>query len=384
VGILLWSFFLNRGELLVSSAQTPFNLSVNDEEYICTSSPCSYELVPRRYAITFEKDGYFDQTETVSVRRWETTELTPGFIFIPHLKAQPDLQLALPGGPLSSLNFGEKPAGLPTNAKTLQFSPSGQQVLLTIGKERYLYKRDEGATQELSFGASTPATWVGEMLVTLENEGAIQLLKTQSPDGANVVARFQRPLKNAQLLGSPTGEYLLATEEDETGGQTHYLVELASQKRQRLELTSSNKAIKWTHHSLIFNRIDALGKRSTVALSPSTMSETILPTDQSALVEEIEAGRFIFTSPIPFSEEGPQISISIEEVIERAGAEEAQTQDLSELYLIEYSGVTGRSITLTKVGLAADETITRIEYSAVDKKLYLEKGSQIFELVREG
>ena len=87
--IFLWSFYFNRGTLIVE-AEPPFTMEiVGVKSSLCLSSPCFRKIISGYREIIFSKEGKFQETQTVyiprirSVRQEVSWRFRPVVSFLP-------------------------------------------------------------------------------------------------------------------------------------------------------------------------------------------------------------------------------------------------------------------------------------------------------------
>lgn len=185
--VIAWVFFLNKGTLAMEG-ETPFRMNVGGKEKSCDQSPCVVKLSPRKYRVTLQKEGYYEDAQEIEVKRWKVTNVSANFTFIPvvaEVKTRPP--------------FSEE-------------------------------KKDDDFIY----------------LQETNNKHALKMRK-----GNATVVTFERPFKNPQLSAAPTREKVLIADEN-NGVFSYYLVDIAKKSRRRLEMESSPADVKWVGPYIIF------------------------------------------------------------------------------------------------------------------------------------
>ena len=184
-GVFAWHFLLNTGHVQFVG-EAPFTVDIGEERVECTATPCESDVSPRQYVVTFSKEGYFDDEQTVLVRRWKTTTVTANFKFIPLVQALGDTILPIESAPLRAPFLGQaKLKNFPRDATSTVFSFDGTHALVILGRELFLYDVTGAALSKANQLASTPATWLGNKAAYLLDDGKVQKLVVESDEKAS-------------------------------------------------------------------------------------------------------------------------------------------------------------------------------------------------------
>lgn len=158
--IILWVFVINRGTLLINGP-VPYDLNiVGAPSAHCQENPCSLRLFPNTYQITFKKTGYYDQIQTLEVRRFQETAFNLQFKLIPAIKPFTTYQpITFPGRPFQfstnsgsltlaksfQSNFGK----IPFQIQNIVISKSFKQALIETSSNLYLSDLKNGIVTKL-------------------------------------------------------------------------------------------------------------------------------------------------------------------------------------------------------------------------------------------
>ncbi len=131
-GVYGWFYPLNKGTLTIAAGSSPYTIEEGDRQTLCEEDPCEIKLKSGLHYLRIRKEGYLSETVNVSVKRWQTEEVSV------ELKKIPTLQ---PAG-IAPREPDEK-EGLP---KTLEgqsllapaWSPSGGQLAYWSPKDKRL------------------------------------------------------------------------------------------------------------------------------------------------------------------------------------------------------------------------------------------------------
>lgn len=88
-GVFAWAFYFNFGTVKLSGNRN-FVVSVNGQEYSCVPN-CEIFLPPAEYEFVAKSEGYYDQTFSLDVLRWDTHLRDLTFLLVPFLKTVSEL-----------------------------------------------------------------------------------------------------------------------------------------------------------------------------------------------------------------------------------------------------------------------------------------------------
>lgn len=375
-GIIAWLFILNKGSLTIESG-FPLHVSAGVEDADCAGPPCALKLTPGSYTVIIRKAGFFDDTETVHVVRGQETKITPHFQFIPVVREVGELVLPTPNAPLQPPFLGtQKLENFPKNVKDSVFSASGNNALLTIGKELYVYDVTKHEVSGINLAPDMRPVWAGEDLYFLENAGDKQVLKRLKNGKTEVIVSFDRPFVNPTLLGDFTGKKVLIMDET-SAGFAYYLVDIERASRKRLEVSPSAKNAKWTLHHIIFEYAEKV-----FAIDADTLAETPLSALDTGNVNETSAGVFVFVAAeqqdLGRAKFGPSIDEVLKETEQAVKITTGTTTSSTSLFVTEFHPKDNSFRTLATVILKADEEIHRLTTGSDGTKIYFEKAGRLF------
>lgn len=379
-GVLAWVFYFNKGVLQVSG-QTPFTVTVGLDSFECVISPCNMRLTPRTYNVVVQKDGFFDFVQDAQVARGKVFEIKPVFQFIPTVKEKGKVVLPVSGAPLRPPFLGvSKLEGFPKDVKSASFSASGENILLTLGKELYKYGvlKHEIAKVDLPLG--TKVSWVGEKLVFLEDEKTRQTLKWLDGKASTPIVSFERAFKNPILMGSPTGDKVLIQDEVD-GNFVYYLVDTTQKSRKRIDFDEAPKGAKWALGALVF-QLGSDDKKTIVLVDTATLNKTTLRAADFENVTALKSGAFYFAASSKQDTGGLKLGISIDQAIEDAKLEAANSEAkaVEKVFITEFNATANFYRTLAEISLKPGEALTRLTPDQDGKKLYFEKAGNLFEI----
>ncbi|MBI5413476.1 hypothetical protein HZA42_03975 [Candidatus Peregrinibacteria bacterium] len=381
-GVLAWVFYFNKGVLQVSG-QAPFRLAVGLNSLECTGSPCRMRLTPRTYGVSVQKDGFFDFVQDAKIARGEVFEIKPVFQFIPTVKEKGKAISPVIGAPLRPPFLGvAKFEKFPKDAKSASFSASGENILLTLGKELYIYGVLKHEITKVDLPLGTKASWAGEKLVFLETAGGKQTLKWLNGETSAPIVSFERAFKNPILIGSPAGDKVLI-QENVDGDFTYYLVDTAQKSRKRLDFDTAPVKAKWALGTLVF-QLGSDGKK-VVLMDAATLNKTTLPAADFENVTAFKSDVLYFSASSKQDTDGLKLGISIDQAIEEAKLEAAgsETKAVEKVFITEFNATTNFYRTLAEVSLKPGEMLTQLTPDRDGKKLYFEKAGNSFEIAME-
>lgn len=380
--VIVWTFFINKGILIVEG-QTPFSVKINSSETLCAAAPCYLKLTPRAYNIVFSKQGFFDDSRNVKIKLWSETKVAANFKFIPTYREAgkiilPDAAAPLRPPFLDMIKF----ENFPKNIKQADFSPSGNFVLIALGKEFYVYDIADGIIEKTDLKPEMHPAWLGEQLVFFEESSEKQFLKLRSGKENKLLASFERPFKNPTIFGSPDGKKVLIAEKSEESF-FYYLVDIEKKSRRRLEISSSAKSPKWTGDFIIFE--EGKGDSEKIfAVNVDNFQKTDLAAESSGNVIEKQDGVFIFISPNKQDSSQIQLGSSITEALEQASKDTANIiNETTSWFVTEFNVKTNESKMLVEIPAKKNATPHNLTADLTGKKLYLEMDNVLIEITLE-
>lgn len=372
-GLLAWTFVLNKGELVVSGA-APFTVKAGGEQKKCDSSPCTLKLKPRSYTVSLSKSGFYNESETVEVKRGGRTMLAAALEIIPVVREVGTALLPFDEAPLSPTFLGktELPK-FPKNAVGVLASNSEKFLLLAVGRELFVYEVSSATTKKMPLTAEKKPLWLGDELVYLETDAAEkQTLTAMNLAGEKtLISSFARTFVNPVVVPSPDGNFVLIREEN----NDHYLIDVAKKSRQRLALEPGARAVKWVGSYIIVEekindetKITARDPESDVRIHvPAKKAELVIKKDDEAL---------FFISDEKYNEQGSaEHGVSIGEIVE-----EVVVARTSTVYLTRLEIAKNELFTLASVAVTGGAGISRIHYDAASEKIHFIKESKLFEV----
>lgn len=382
--VFTWAFFLNKGTL-VAEGPAPFTIKVGTDSISCQVSPCAVSLTPRNYSVIFKKDGFFDVTQNLNINRWKELKTQVDFQFIPLLKSVGDVVLPTPSAPLRAPFIGMKSLeNFPKNIKEAAFSPSGNKVLLTLGKEVYIYDVATHTVTQTTIGSGMIPTWAGEKIVfimdDLETAGK-QLLKTWNDGKPETLVSFLNKFESPRLLGSPSGKKVLI-ENSVGSARTYYLVDIEKKTRNKLELSPQIENAKWVGDYIVF-KVD----KRIFALNPDTLGEVDIPaTDLENIITSNAPNLFIFLAESN-QDSDKKVGISISDVLNETQKEitAPETIAIAKIFLTQLNLTDKTARTLVEIPLAEGESVRRLTaeptWQALHFILAKRSGEKLFEVV---
>lgn len=371
-GVLLWTFILNKGSLNITG---PFPLVVNagNKNISCQSAPCTLALTPAKYTITLIKTGFFDDNQTITIRRGQTVNITAALKFIPVVREVGSLVLPTQNAPLRPPFLGTaRFENFPKDAKQTLFSASGDQILLTLGRETYLYDIKSHTVNKIGIGLNAHSVWAGENLVYLTQKDSRQILKLWDNGKIQDVVFFNKPFKNPSLLGGSSANKVLVADQTPEGA-IYYLVDIDKKSRKRLELNSNPTNANLTSSYIVFeeNATDQQQK-NVFAINMETFAKTNLSAINAENAVEFSPDVFIFISSVKENTSGADLGQSISEVMKEVGNEISNPQNkiASSLFLTEFTPKTNTYKNIAEITVKENETVERLTADPNGKKLY--------------
>lgn len=384
--IIVWVFFLNKGTLAVSG-ETPFRITVSGKQKECVSSPCMLKLSPRTYNITIQKEEFYEDAQTVEIKRWEETKLSTNFTFIPVVAEAGELILPFPSAPLRPPFLGNKSfENFPRDSKEAYFSASGNRALIVLGKEIYLYDIENRAVAETNFSASPRPVWVSDDIIFLEETESKHVLKIWKGQKGEPIVTFERPFKNPKLIGAAGSQKVLIV--DESGGSfSYYLVDIGKKSRRRLEINGNAREAKWAGEYLVFAEGEGVDKKIFVIHSETnkqTNKQILLSSIDTESVIERKPGILLFFSTEKQAEASSKFGTSISEAIEIAKKETFTPDQIpGTVFLTQFDVEHNLSQTLANIPVKDGKMPYRLTFDPSGKKIYFEMGGGLFEVILE-
>lgn len=362
VFVIAWVFFINKGTLVVEG-KAPFTIKAGNESLECESSPCKLILAPRTYSIAISKNGFFDETKDIGVKRWKEEKVNVVFKLIPQIKQIGTVVLPFETAPLRPPFLGvTKLDGILSGVKKAIFSNSGEKAIFSVGQDFYLYVTADHSSLKLSLPTGAVPIFAGEEILFFENitDGG-QMLKRWNNAKPEQIVSFDRAFKDPVMLGSASGKYLLIREKTETGF-ADYLIDLAKKTRKRLPTTESEQKLKWAGDLIIFGPL---------AINPDTLAEKTLPSYDPENILEIKPGILIFVSLKKNDSGKTELGVSITEALEDAKSQTFNGSGTSQnQYIIRYEVATGESKTILEIpGKAVEYKVDNGTSTSITKKL---------------
>lgn len=106
-GVFVWAFYLNYGTAVLSANQ-PFTVAVNGNDYDCSAKICRIDLPPQSYEFVARSQGYYDQTFRLDLTRNREKNYVIDFELIPFLQDYSEKNLPLDPDIGYSFQPGEK------------------------------------------------------------------------------------------------------------------------------------------------------------------------------------------------------------------------------------------------------------------------------------
>lgn len=380
--VVVWVFFINKGTLAVEG-EAPFSVSVGNKEVACAGSPCSIKLSPRSYGVTIKKEGFYENSQTAEIKRAQETKITAHFQFIPVLQEVGELILPFPSVPLRTPFIGlKKFENFPKDVKEAQFSPSGNQALLLLGREIYLYDVTRHSIAETNFREIHSPAWVAEDIAYIEEAESKHVLKIWRNGVSETVVTFERQFKNPKLFGEATGGKILIADTSDTNA-SYYLVDISKKSRRRLDGVENLRSPIWAENYIIFEKKEGDSKEVFV-LDAASLEKTTIPALDSENVLARDSNILVFFSREAMSSAESKLGPSISEVIEAAKNETLAPGELpSNTYLVEFNIKENKGKTLAAVSLKAGQTPKRLTFDPAGKKMFFELGERLFEVILE-
>ncbi|MBA4336555.1 hypothetical protein C0416_02150 [bacterium] len=150
----IWLFFFNNGQIIVEGVP-PFSLSINGQDYTCLEMQCSYSFRAREYSYTISKEGYTDESGSVSIQRGKIVLVSYDAVFEAKPLTGVDYpKISLPVGYskyddklldvslFHMIQDGYLLQKMPKQINNIEFSPSGNGAILFEDEAVSYYKTD--------------------------------------------------------------------------------------------------------------------------------------------------------------------------------------------------------------------------------------------------
>jgi len=312
--IVAWVFVINKGTLTVSG-EAPFIITVGSEKIECTVSPCSVVLTPGPYTMTLQKNGFFDDREPVQVQRGDITTIAAAFRFVPVVEEVKNTA-AISGGAAIALllqpESASKLPGVPKNASAYAISPSAKNILVTIGKELYVYSVADKSIAKIPLLRDSYPHWLGDNeLVYLESGQALTVFKVTSKN-SSILASFDRPFSARAIIEStPDGAHIIIMDPTEDQLQS-YLIDREKKTRRRFDLPL-NSEVSSTNHYFVYET-----DGSVTLIDLATLKEQKIPAVNGVAVTETAPGVLVFASKEQHADAFRKVGPSINQALEDA------------------------------------------------------------------
>jgi len=361
IGMLAWTFYFNRGPLLISG-HAPFSYEVKGKEYTCEKSPCGRKLEPGSYTLIAKKAGYYDNRQEAKISRGKLTSLTMRFKFIPTVEMRGALTLPIKNAPLNSEFIGlEKIAGLGSSAENVEFSANGKQVFYKTNKIFSLLQIETKKIRPTPFGDEDILKWGGNNLYVLKKieDGAGQEIVRWDGKEEVKIVRLNRALTSPEVHASPSGNFMLVRD-TEYEPEALYVIDLQLKTRKRLPISAGEviKDIKLTKNYIVLKNEKGVraynyktsGKIELAAVDSKTVSE---PSNNSLLL--------VTKNDQALAQRGV-IGISIGEAIEKASEDVSENLlNKGKLYIARFDIESETYETLTSMDAPNEGEITQLE-----------------------
>lgn len=360
--IIAWVFIINKGTLTVSG-ETPFMIAMGSEKRECTVSPCSVALSPGPYSVTLQKKGFFDYQETAQIRRGKASALAAAFRFVPVVEEVKNTAAISGGASIALLlqpESASKLPGFPKNSSTYEISPAAKNILVTIGKELYVYSVADKSVAKIPLLRDSYPRWLGDdELVYLVSGQALTVFNVTNKN-SSILSLFDRPFEARTVIESTSrGEHIIIVEEGEEYLQC-YLIHREKKTRQRFDIPL-NSTVSNTDHYFIYQT-----DKDVTIIDLATLKEQKIPAASGAAVIETSPGVLVFASKEQRAEGAHKVGQSINQALEDAQkaatiattAGEKQSLTKSTRYLTELEVTKNSYRTLATVTVEDGEEIS--------------------------
>jgi hypothetical protein len=220
----IWLFFFNNGQIIIEGVP-PFTLSINGKDYTCLETQCSYSFRAREYSYTISKEGYTDQSGSVSIQRGKTVLVSYDTAFEAKPLTGVDYpKISLPVGYskyeeklldislFHMIQDGYQLQKMPKKINNIEFSPSGNGAILFQDEAVSYYKTD--TFEQISIEALKSA-YSGAWNIAEDAFYSISYDEASKKDALlKVDLTIGSAEKNVYFLRS-VGQYLLSLSSDE-------------------------------------------------------------------------------------------------------------------------------------------------------------------------
>ncbi|PIQ77571.1 hypothetical protein COV82_03780 [Candidatus Peregrinibacteria bacterium CG11_big_fil_rev_8_21_14_0_20_46_8] len=373
-GIVGWTFFYNRGTLLLSGS-APFSYTIAGKEYTCTESPCGKKLAPTTYTFEAQKEGYYSYKELITIRRGELTKLSLNFTYVPVIESRGAVQLPFRNAPLTSSFIGkENIEGLPASASEISVAANNTQLFFTENGRAALFHIPTQKIKRTPYSGDDHLTWAGNNLYVLkQNSDGAKIIHWNGKEELLIVT-YTRPFTAPQLIGSPSGRFLVI---HDIADKRHafYIVDLKEKTRKRLPLSEEEQQILLTKNYILIK-----DKKETTAYHYQTFQKHRVEASEITSISEPASHRLLFVSARDLATaQRDIISLSIGDALEQT--QENITNNLiqnSKWFITEYDMEKKRYTTLASI--AAEDLIPITRMEAEKDSIFFEKGNELFEV----
>lgn len=256
--VLSWMFVIDRGTLEVT-ALPPYRINViKGIQKSCLSDPCLIRLFPRTYSAILEKEGYYPEKISFSIRRFETTRLSISPKFVPKethifpLTPNSFQQSNFESITLTPPAFSDTFLTLASTTNGLLFSPDGQFALIFTDKD-LLFSETQGSYETLEIPPVKDIVWShqSDFLLYLDAHPRQQSLYRFDwhEKSTHLISRFPRFIERGQLFLSADDTTVILLDQDRN---TVYLVDLEKKSRQKiLEVSNISYALLSPSHRFL-------------------------------------------------------------------------------------------------------------------------------------
>ncbi len=399
MGILAWQFRLNRGNLVLQG-DAPFTVTIGKfKNYLCVESPCGFRLTPKKYRMSAVKDGYFDISAAIEIKRWRDNEAKLDFVFKPKIETLGEASLPekLAGIPAffgsSFINYSELDLEkIPRGVSSALFSFTGKYALVSLGREYYLFHQPAGAgdsdgaseAQLLRIRAMPDASSFDErndalyfLESVLDDKGGSQrisklslkpLEKIAEPGAVTVISAFERPIARPKLFISPNAENLLIQEKISNGESRLYLVNLEKKTKTRIALPASVQNARWVSKDTFLYDMRQDGRIIVFLYSIGEKEPKVFPAMTAYAAAPWKDNRVIFVSLEDVL--GSETGISISEVLEMVKEGKEFTTSKNIWYFLEFNLETGKFSSIAKKTHEVNEEFLEAAEQIQDGKLF--------------
>jgi hypothetical protein len=319
--VIVWVFFLNRGTLTVS-VEAPFRITVSGKQKECISFPCMLRLAPRTHSITIQKEGFYEDTQTVEIKRWKETKLTANFTFIP-------------------------------------------VVAEVKNRPPVLDKKND----EIAF---------------LEKIDGKHVLKMRN--GSEAIVTFERPFKNPRLMGASGSQKVLIADESDGSFSYYLVDIVKKSRRRLEVDGNAREAKWAGEYLVFAEGegADEGEDKKIFAIHSETNNQILLSSIDAESVIERKPGILLFFSSEKQAEAASKLGPSISEAIEIAKKETFTPDQIpGTVFLTQFDVEHNLSQTLASIPVKDGKMPRRLTFDHSGKKIYFEMGEGLFEVILE-